>query len=178
MRVITRLTVVLAGAAAVLSVSAGALAGVHPSTSNQYCFASAQGCIRIQNNGGNGSAVVVGATDINGPAENASFNPTTTYNFHGQTYSAGTVQFTGHTNECLALDSQLVLAKTAVCNATGTIWVPVNMNGAIQWLSRPATEANGADSYLEAPVAADGTRFRIAGNGQGFERFKSCSGNC
>lgn len=159
-------------------VPAVAAAAVHPNTSNQYCFASAQGCIRIQNNGGNGSPVVVGATDINGPAENASFNPTTTYNFHGQVYAAGTVQFTGHTNECLALDSQLALAKTAVCNATGTIWVPVNMNGAIQWLSRPATEANGADSYLEAPVAADGTRFRIAGNGQGFERFKSCSGNC
>lgn len=181
MRVITRLTAVLAGAAAVLSVGAGALAGVHPSaTNNQYCFSSAPGCIRIQNNGGNGSAVVVGATDINGPAEDAVFNPTTTYNFHGQNISAGTVQFDGHTNECLALNSQLTLAQTAVCNGTGTIWVPILVNGGIKWLNRAATQTNptGTDSYLSAPSTADGTRFRIADGNTGFERFDSCSGNC
>lgn len=154
---------------------------VHPDTSNQYCFTTdpPTACVRIQNNGGNGSAVVVGATDINGPAENATFNPTTTYNYHGTMLAAGTLQFTGHTNECLAGGAAFQATRTDVCNGVGTIWVPVADGGGIKFLNRSATQGgNGDDYFLAATSESAGSSLTQRATDGSFERFKSCSANC
>lgn len=172
--------IVLATAAVVtpLAATSGAGASVHPNIVNhQYCFASASGCVRIQNDGGNGSDIVVGATDINGTAEDVSFEPISGGSYNGN--PTGLLHFTGHTNEYMAADSSLTQAITGPNGSTGDVWAMGTRNGAIVLINRAVSQAHGnQNAFLQFNSTAAGSLAFIGTSTGGFQRLENCSGSC
>ena len=162
-------------AAAIAAVGGGALSLARPQAAHagglQLGLSSAPGWLRDANNGGSGSPVVWGDTDIDGPAENVAVNPT-------GTGSNVKIAFTGHSGLCVGLNPadtssfQLVDCGTGI----GTVFRQYTRNGGLVFDNNYADSHRGGEWDLTA--IGSGLQYVIGHPGSFYQRMRNCSGGC
>jgi hypothetical protein len=161
-------------AAAIAAAGGGTLARPQAAHAGglQLGLSSAAGWLRDSNNGGSGSPVVLGGTDIDGPAEDVAVNPT-------GTGSNVKIAFTGHSGQCVGLNPsdtssfQLVDCGTGI----GTVFRLYTINGGQVFDDNYADAHRGGEWDLTS-TGGTGAQLIIGTRGSFFQRWRNCSGGC